>query len=29
MATYTTKAVLGGRFKDAVDLMKNAIKTVV
>lgn len=28
MATYMTKAVIGGRFKDAEGLMKSAIKTI-
>ena len=28
MATYMAKAVLGGRFKEAETLMKNAIKTI-
>ena len=29
MATYMTKAVIGGRFKDAEGLMKSAIKTIL
>lgn len=29
MATYMAKAVVGGRFKEAETLMKNAIKTII
>ena len=29
MATYTTKAVLGGRFRDAVSRVKSAVKSVI
>ena len=29
MATYTAKAVLAGRIKDTVDLMKNAVKAIL
>jgi pyruvate dehydrogenase (quinone) len=29
MATYMAKAVLGGRFKEAESLMKNAVKMIL